>query len=74
MIDLSGVAKVIILVGAIMVMMGIIVLFADRIPWLGKLPGDIYIQRENFTFYFPVMTCIIVSILLSVIFYFITKR
>ncbi|WP_279384257.1 DUF2905 domain-containing protein [Geotalea toluenoxydans] len=41
--------------------------FAGKIPWLGRLPGDIYIKRENFSFYFPLATSILVSLLLSLI-------
>ena len=74
MLDFNSVAKTIILVGAIMVVMGAIVLLADKIPWLGKLPGDIHIQRENFSFYFPITTCIIISILVSGILFFFFKR
>jgi hypothetical protein len=40
----------------------------DKIPWIGKLPGDIIIRKEKFTFYFPIVTCIILSILLTMIF------
>jgi hypothetical protein len=44
---------------------GVVWLFAPAIPWLGKLPGDIRIERENFRFYFPVVTCIVASVLLT---------
>lgn len=46
---------------------GIIITFAGKIPWLGKLPGDIYIKREDFSFYFPFATCILLSAVLSFI-------
>ena len=72
--DISPVARAVVFIGLIVTAVGIVLLFADKIPWLGKLPGDIYIQRKNFSFYFPVTTCIIISILLSLIFYFISKR
>jgi len=74
MLDLSSIARVIIIVGAIIMAIGILFLFLDKIPWLGKLPGDIYIQRKNFSFYFPITTCIIISILVSIILYFIIKK
>lgn len=65
--------KILILTGIIIVIIGVILTFAGKIPFLGKLPGDISIKRENFTFYFPVTTSIIVSILLSLILYLIGK-
>ena len=46
-------------------MIGVVWLLAPSIPWLGRLPGDIMIGRENFRFYFPVMTCILLSLLLT---------
>ncbi len=72
--DLGSIAKLIIFVGVVMMAMGIILLFADKIPWLGKLPGDIYIQRKNLSLYLPVTTCIVISVFLSIILYFIFRR
>jgi uncharacterized protein HemY len=74
MIDLSYIAKMIIFVGILITAIGVVFLFADKIPWLGKLPGDIYFQKKNFSLYFPITTCIILSILLSIVLYFLTKR
>lgn len=74
MIDFGPISKVLILAGIIITGMGIIFLLMGKIPWLGKLPGDIYIEREDFSFYFPITTCIIVSIVVSAVFFFITKR
>ncbi len=68
------IAKLFIFIGAAILAIGIILLFIDKIPWLGRLPGDIYIQRKNFNLYFPITTCIIISVLLSVVFYFLSKR
>ena len=44
---------------------GVVWLIGPSIPWLGKLPGDISVERENFRFYFPVVTCIVISLLLT---------
>ncbi len=66
--------KALIVVGVVIVIVGIVVTFGSRIPYLGRLPGDILIKRENFVFYFPLATSVIVSIILSVIFYFLTRR
>jgi len=63
------VGKGIIIIGIVLIIIGIFLLYGQKIPFLGKLPGDIHIQKDNFSFYFPVTTCIIISILL----YFILK-
>ena len=65
--------KILILFGILLVILGLIFSFFGKIPYLGKLPGDIYIKKENFTFYFPLATCILISIILSLIFYLISK-
>jgi hypothetical protein len=66
---LSAIGKTLILVGLIMVAMGILLFAAPRIPWLGKLPGDILVKRENFHFYLPITTFIIISLFLTLLFY-----
>jgi hypothetical protein len=63
----SGLGRFLILAGVILIAAGIVVTIAPRLPWLGKLPGDIHIRRENFSFYFPLATCLLVSALLSFI-------
>jgi hypothetical protein len=50
-----------------MVLAGILLRFADKLPWLGKLPGDISFRKGNFSFYFPLTTGILLSIFLSII-------
>ena len=68
--------KSIIIVGVILVIIGVIVLFKDSIPflkYLGRLPGDITIKRENFSFHFPIVTSIVISILLSIALYILSK-
>jgi len=74
MIDLAPFAKTVILAGMIVTVIGILFLFIDKLPWLGRLPGDIHIEKENFSFYFPITTCIIVSIIISALFFIMTKR
>jgi len=66
--DLSSLGKMLILFGFIMIIAGAVLVFMHKIPYLGKLPGDIYLQRKNFTFYFPIATSIVFSIILSLIF------
>lgn len=64
---MSGIGRMLILAGLALVAIGALISFAPRLPWLGKLPGDICIKRENFSFYFPLATSILVSALLSLI-------
>ena len=61
--------KMLILMGLLVLLMGLIMTFAPRlrIPFLGRLPGDIRIEREGFSFYFPIVTCIVLSILLTIV-------
>ncbi len=60
--------KYIIIAGIVLVVIGVIVyFFHDKLQWIGRLPGDIRIERENFRFYFPITTMILASILLSLI-------
>lgn len=65
-------AKLLIVVGIIAVIVGVLMLLNIKIPF-GKLPGDIVIKKENFTFAFPIVTCIIASIVLSFIMWIISK-
>lgn len=55
------------LVGAAMVILGALFSFGARLPWLGRLPGDIVIERPNFRLYFPIGTSIVISIILSLL-------
>jgi hypothetical protein len=60
--------RLFIFAGLILVILGFLFTFRSHIPWLGKLPGDILIRRDAFTFYFPIVTCILLSLLVSAIF------
>jgi len=66
--------KLLILIGAFIILVGIILIFAGKIPYLGRLPGDIFIQRKNFTFYFPITTLILLNLILFVIFWLFRKH
>ena len=65
--------KWLIMLGMVIAAVGIILTFAGKFPWLGRLPGDIYLKRENFTFSFPLVTCIIISAIISFIFWLLRK-
>jgi hypothetical protein len=60
--------KMLVILGVVLVVVGLGFMFADKIPYIGRLPGDIYIKREKFSFYFPLATCIIISIILTILF------
>lgn len=67
---MSGLGKTLILIGIVLVVVGAVFSLAGKLPWLGRLPGDITIQREHFTFYFPLTTCILISVIISLVLYF----
>lgn len=71
---MGDLGKSIIAIGIVLVVVGVIITMAGKIPGVGKLPGDIFIKKDNFSFYFPLTTCILVSIIFSVIMYWIGKR
>ncbi len=53
--------------GAVLLIVGLLVTFADRVPFLGKLPGDVVIKKKNFTLYLPIVTSLLVSLVLTLI-------
>jgi hypothetical protein len=63
----DGLGRLLILAGIVAIAVGVVLLFLPRIPWLGRLPGDIVVQRERVTVYFPIVTSIVVSIVLTVL-------
>ena len=71
---MNDLGKTVIIIGVALVIVGIIITMAGKIPGVGKLPGDIFIKKENFSFYFPLTTCILLSIILSAIMYWIGKK
>jgi hypothetical protein len=66
--------RLLIVFGVVLVIAGLLLTLGGRIPWLGRLPGDINIQRGSWTFYFPLMTSLVVSIVLSLLLYLIGRR
>lgn len=70
---MAGLGKTLIYLGIVIVIAGVLLSFSDRLPWLGHLPGDIHIQRERFSFHFPLTTCIVVSIVISLVAYLLKR-
>ncbi len=71
---LSPMGKVLVVVGLIIVCIGLVIMFGNKIPLLGRLPGDIHIQKKDFSFYFPITTSIIISIILTFIFTLFSRK
>ncbi len=65
---MAELGKFLIIAGGLLVGVGVLFLLGGKLPWLGRLPGDIVVQRENFSFYFPLATSILVSVVLSLLF------
>jgi hypothetical protein len=73
MFGVGALGKVLILIGVFIIAFGILLLMGEKIPWIGKLPGDIIIKKEKFTFYFPITTSIVISIILTLLFNLLRK-
>jgi hypothetical protein len=70
----QSIGKILILIGAIILLAGIILwLFGNKLNWLGNLPGDIKVEKENFKFYFPITTMILLSAVLTIIMWIIRR-
>jgi len=66
--DLSQIGRILVVVGVVLAGLGLLLTFAGKVPGLGKLPGDFAIRRGNFTFSFPLATCVLLSLLLTLLF------
>ncbi len=64
---MPALGKVLLLVGLVIAAVGLVLIFSDRVPWLGKLPGDITIDKGNFRIYVPITTCILLSVVISLV-------
>lgn len=71
---MNEIAKLLIVCGLLIAVVGVVLLLAGRLPWIGRLPGDVYIQRGHWSFYFPLATSILVSVVLTLVFWLIGRR
>lgn len=71
---MTSFGKLLIVVGAILVVLGALFTLGEKLSWFGRLPGDIYIQKKNFTFFFPITTSILISLILSVVLVLLRRR
>lgn len=70
---MESLGKILLISGLVLAFAGVLFLLADKVGWLGRLPGDIVIKRENFTFYLPLTTGILISVVLSLLFWLFRK-
>ena len=70
---MAPIGKMLVMLGGIIVVVGLALMFFDKIPYIGKLPGDISIRKDNFQFYFPLTTSILISVLLGVVLWLISQ-
>jgi hypothetical protein len=70
----NDLGRLLVIFGLIIVAAGVLVTLVGRVPWIGRLPGDIHLQRGNWTFYFPLGTSILLSLVLSLILWLIARR
>jgi hypothetical protein len=71
---LNDLGKTLVVIGLLIALVGVALMLGGRVPWLGRLPGDIYVQRGNWSFYFPVVTSLVLSVLLTVLFWLFGRR
>ena len=64
---MEGLGKILLIVGGVIIVIALLMIFGQHIPFFGKLPGDIFIKKDNFSFYFPIVTFLIISIILTII-------
>jgi len=72
--DFFGLGKILLIVGLLITGVGLVLMFAGKIPWIGRLPGDFFYKGKNFTFYFPLATSLLISIVLTLILWFIGRK
>jgi len=70
---MTELGKTLIVFGGLILLVGVLLTLGGKIPWLGRLPGDIFIQRPHFSFYFPLATSLVISVLLSLLFFLLRR-
>lgn len=70
----NDIGKTLVVLGLLIALAGLALVFVGRVPWLGRLPGDIHVQRGNWSFYFPIATSIVLSLVLTLLFWLFGRR
>jgi hypothetical protein len=71
---MNDLARLLIVLGVVVAAVGVVLLLVGRVPWIGRLPGDLHVERGNWTFYFPLGTSIVLSLLLTLVLWLIGRR
>lgn len=71
---IGDIGKTLMIIGAVIFVFGVFLALSGKVPFIGRLPGDILIQKRNITFYFPIATSILISVVLTLLFWFLSKR
>ncbi|MCK9197034.1 MAG: DUF2905 domain-containing protein [Syntrophales bacterium] len=72
--DFSQFGKIFLIIGIVIAGIGLLMMIGGKIPWIGKLPGDLFFKGEKFTFYFPLTTSILASVILTLILWLISRK
>ncbi len=71
--DLSSFGRFFLILAALLGGVGLLLILSSKVPWLGRLPGDVLIQKERLTIYIPLMSCLLASVLLSIVLWLIGR-
>ncbi len=71
---MNDIGKILVAFGLLIALAGVVLVLVGRVPWIGRLPGDIHIQRGNFIFYFPLATSLLLSVVLTLLLYVVGRR
>ncbi len=71
--QLQNLGKILVFMGIFIAVVGALLIFGNKIPLVGRLPGDILIQKKNFTFYFPITTLVIINLIILLVIYLVKK-
>jgi len=71
---MSVLGKLLIISGIFLIVIGVLFYLFGKVGFVGRLPGDIYVEKKNFTFYFPLATCVVFSLFLTLFFWLFSRR
>jgi hypothetical protein len=72
--EISNLGKTLIFIGGLLALFGLILTLAGKVHWIGRLPGDVYVQKKNFSFYFPLTTGILISAVITLILWLLNRK